>query len=84
MLDKMFEPLNQIVNDGVGLIWGNGDWLVLNQPWYGLIVFLLVGGGIYFTAITRFAQFRYFGHLWRLLKLSGQGRRDGGLVLMRL
>lgn len=73
------EILNSLVNWGVSLIWGNNDWLVANNPWYGLIVFLLVGGGIYFTIMTRFAQFRHFGHIWQLLKVSGEGRREGGI-----
>ncbi|MDO4426579.1 MAG: alanine/glycine:cation symporter family protein [Moraxella sp.] len=75
----MFDWFNGLVNWGVNLIWGNNDWLILNNPWYGLIVFLLVGGGIYFTLVTRFAQVRYFGHMWKLLKLSGQGRKEGGI-----
>lgn len=75
----MFEALNAVVDWGVSLIWGNGDWLIMNNPWYGLIVFLLVGGGIYFTLATRFAQIRYFGHLWKLLKVSGEGSRAGGI-----
>lgn len=78
-MEAFFKPFNEVVNWFVSLIWGNGDWLVLNNPWYGLIVFLLVGGGIYFTVATRFAQFRYFTHLWALLKVSGQGSRTGGI-----
>ncbi len=50
-MEAFFKPFNEVVNWFVSLIWGNGDWLVLNNPWYGLIVFLLVGGGIYFTSI---------------------------------
>lgn len=75
----MFEWFNSLINWGVSLIWGNGDWLIVGNPWYGLIVFLLVGGGIYFTIATGFAQFRYFGHLWKLLRVSGQGGRLGGI-----
>lgn len=75
----MIDWLNNSVNWGVSLVWGNGDWLIAGNPWYGLIVFLLVGGGIYFTLATRFAQIRYFGHLWKLLKVSGQGGRSGGI-----
>ena len=78
-MNELFKPINDAVNWGVSLIWGSSDWLILNNPWYGLIVFLLVGGGLYFTVATRFAQFRHFGHLWQLLKVSGQGRRDGGI-----
>lgn len=75
----MFDWFNNLVNNLNGVVWGNGDWLILNNPWYGLIVFLLVGGGIYFTVATRFAQFRHFFHLWSLLKVSGQGGRTGGI-----
>lgn len=75
----MFDWFNQLVDTLNGLIWGNGDWLLLNNPWYGLIIFLLVGGGVYFTIATRFAQFRHFGHMWALLKVSGQGGKSGGI-----
>lgn len=75
----MFDWFNKLVDTLNGVIWGNGDWLILNNPWYGLIVFLLVGGGLYFTIVTRFAQFRHFGHLWTLLKISGQGSKAGGI-----
>lgn len=74
----MMEWFNELVNWGVNLIWGADNWLIFNK-WYGLIVFLLVGGGIYFTLATRFAQVRYFAHLWKLLKVSGQGGRAGGI-----
>lgn len=79
----MFESLkawfDKYVDIGVGVIWGNGDWLIGSTPWYGLIVFLLIGAGIYFTVVTRFVQFRQFGHMWSLLRSSRQGRQDGGI-----
>ncbi|WP_227429954.1 alanine/glycine:cation symporter family protein [Psychrobacter sp. I-STPA6b] len=75
----MFEWFNNLVNAGVSLIWGNNDWLIMNNPWYGLLVFLLIGAGLYFTVVTRFIQFRHFFHMWGLLKSSGQGRKDGGI-----
>lgn len=75
----MFDWFNQIVNFGVSIIWGNDDWLFMNNPWYGLLVFILIGIGVYFTIVTRFIQFRHFGHMWQLLKSSGEGRKDGGI-----
>jgi alanine or glycine:cation symporter, AGCS family len=70
---------NNIVNYGVGIIWGNNDWLIASNPWYGLLMFLLIGAGLYFTVVTRFIQFRHFGHMWQLLRVSNQGRKDGGI-----
>lgn len=75
----MFEWFNTIVNYGVGVIWGNDNWLVMSRPWYGLLVFLLMGAGIYFTIATRFIQIRQFSHMWRLLLSSGEGKKDGGI-----
>lgn len=70
---------NTIVDYGVGIIWGNNDWLIANNPWYGLLMFVLIGAGIYFTFVTRFMQVRHFGHMWKLLRVSNQGRKDGGI-----
>ena len=70
---------NSIVNYGVSIIWGNNDWLIASNPWYGLLMFLLIGAGLYFTVVTRFMQFRHFGHMWKLLRVSNQGRKDGGI-----
>lgn len=70
---------NNIVNYGVSIIWGNNDWLIVNNPWYGLLMFVLIGAGLYFTVVTRFIQFRHFGHMWKLLRVSNQGRKDGGI-----
>lgn len=75
----MREWLNELVSYGVSLIWGNDDWLFMNNPWYGLLIFVLIGAGIYFTIISRFIQLRHFGHMWGLLRTSGQGRKDGGI-----
>ncbi|MFP3354174.1 hypothetical protein R0K04_22740, partial [Pseudoalteromonas sp. SIMBA_153] len=41
-------------------------------------MFLLIGAGLYFTVVTRFIQFRHFGHMWKLLRVSNQGRKSGG------
>ena len=62
----MFEWFNQLVNDANGIIWN-------------VLVYLLVGVGLFFTIATKGLQFRYFGHLWRLLKISNQGGKDGGI-----
>ena len=42
-------------------------------------MFALIGAGLYFTVATRFIQFRHFGHMWQLLRVSNQGRKDGGI-----
>ncbi len=70
---------NSIVNYGVSIIWGNNEWLVASNPWYGLLMFVLIGAGLYFTIATRFIQFRHFGHMLKLLRVSNQGRKDGGI-----
>lgn len=70
---------NSLVNYGVSIIWGNNDWLIANNPWYGLLMFVLIGAGLYFTVVTRFIQFRHFGHMWKLLRVSNQGRKNGGI-----
>lgn len=70
---------NNIVNYGVSIIWGNNDWLIASNPWYGLLMFVLIGAGLYFTVATRFIQFRHFGHMWQLLRVSNQGRKEGGI-----
>lgn len=75
----MVEWFNELVSTGVGLIWGNDNWLIMNNPWYGLLVFVLIGAGIYFTIASRFIQIRHFTHMWGLLRTSGQGRKDGGI-----
>ena len=36
------EWFNSIVNYGVSIIWGNNDWLIASNPWYGLLMFLLL------------------------------------------
>lgn len=63
----MFDWFNNFVNWGNGIIWGY------------VLIYLLIGVGLYFTIATRFIQFRHFGHMWALLRVSNQGRRDGGI-----
>lgn len=79
MTEGIASWFNDIVNYGVSIIWGNNDWLIANNPWYGLLMFVLIGAGLYFTVATRFIQFRHFGHMWQLLRVSNQGRKDGGI-----
>ena len=63
---------NSLVNYGVSIIWGNNDWLIANNPWYGLLMFVLIGAGLYFTVVTRFIQLRELAvaSQWRRLKLT--------------
>ncbi len=42
-----------------------------------LLIYLLIGVGLYFTVRTRFVQLRYFGRMVRQLRRSH--RRDGGI-----
>lgn len=73
------EVFNTVVNWVNGVIWGNDSWLIMDNPWFGLLVFVLIGAGIFFTVATRFIQFRHFGHMWSLLRISGEGRKEGGI-----
>ncbi|QFU01806.1 Amino-acid carrier protein AlsT [Halomonas sp. THAF5a] len=50
---------------GNGLVWGS------------LLIYLLIGAGLYFTVMTRGIQFRYFGHMFKLLRHSREA--DGGI-----
>ena len=61
-MDSIATWFNDAVSVGNGLIWGK------------LLVYLLIGAGLYFTVMTRGIQFRFFGHMFALLK----GSRDGG------
>ncbi|RTR02444.1 alanine/glycine:cation symporter family protein [Halomonas nitroreducens] len=54
-----------LVAAGNGLVWGS------------LLVYLLIGAGLYFTVMTRGIQFRYFGHMFTLLRHSREA--DGGI-----
>ena len=63
----MFDWFNTLVDKGNGIIWGY------------ILIYVLIGAGLYFTVATRFIQFRHFGHMWKLLRISGEGRKDGGI-----
>ncbi|WP_084785777.1 hypothetical protein [Psychrobacter urativorans] len=52
------------MNYGVSIIWGNNDWLIASNPWYGLLMFVLIGVGLSFIIVMRFMQFGQFDHLY--------------------
>lgn len=60
------EWFNEFVNGANGIVWN-------------ILVYLLVGVGLFFTIATKGLQFRYFGHLFKLLKVSNQGGKEGGI-----
>ncbi|VFQ44858.1 alanine/glycine:cation symporter family protein [Desulfoluna butyratoxydans] len=57
--------LNTIINNLNGLIWGS------------VLIYLLIGVGIYFTLRLGFIQFRHFGHMFSVLKKSRQADSAG-------
>ncbi|MDT0500352.1 MULTISPECIES: sodium:alanine symporter family protein [unclassified Halomonas] len=59
------EFFNRLVDGGNGLLWGS------------VLIYLLIGAGLYFTVMTRGIQFRYFGHMFKLLRHSRQA--NGGI-----
>ncbi|MCW4151501.1 sodium:alanine symporter family protein [Halomonas sp. 18H] len=52
------EFFTSLVDSGNGLLWGS------------VLIYLLIGAGLYFTVMTRGIQFRYFGHMFKLLRHS--------------
>lgn len=48
-----------------------------NIVWGSLLIYLLLGAGIYFTVRTGFIQFRHFGHMFGVLKNSKQTSKAG-------
>jgi len=60
-----FDWLISIVDSGNNLIWGS------------ILIYLLLGGGLFFTIRTRFIQVRYFGVAWRALLSSRSTTRQG-------
>lgn len=46
------------VDRGNGLLWNN------------VLIYLLIGAGLYFTVMTRAVQLRYFTHMFKLLRTS--------------
>lgn len=45
--------------------------------WGSVLIYLLLGTGIYFTFRTRFIQIRHFGHMFSVLKNSNRTDRSG-------
>lgn len=62
----MQEIANQVVDVLNGLIWGK------------VLIWLLVGSGLYFTARLGLIQFRHFGHIFTVLKGS-RSSDDAGI-----
>ncbi len=54
--------LTGLVDRGNGLLWGS------------VLIYLLIGAGLYFTVRTGAIQVRYFGPMFKLLRGSGQRR----------
>ncbi len=61
----------------------NLDWLMSlidggnNLIWGSILIYLLIGGGLFFTFRTRFIQVRSFGIAWRALLSSRSTERQG-------
>ncbi|MHA7228319.1 alanine/glycine:cation symporter family protein [Vibrio campbellii] len=51
--------------------------LMNNLLWGSILVYLLVGVGIYFTVRLGFIQFRHFGHMFSVLKNSRKADKAG-------
>ncbi|PKF51016.1 alanine/glycine:cation symporter family protein [Enterovibrio nigricans] len=65
-MTELKELFVSFVDAGNGLLWGS------------VLVYLLIGAGLYFTFRTGFLQFRSFGHMIQLIKGSREGA-DGGI-----
>lgn len=48
-----------------------------NLLWGSVLIYLLIGAGLYFTLRTGFVQFRSFGHMFSLMKASRSGANGG-------
>ncbi|MGY4878788.1 alanine/glycine:cation symporter family protein [Vreelandella aquamarina] len=57
--------MTDAVDAGNGLLWGS------------VLIYLLIGAGLYFTVMTRGIQLRYFGHMFKLLRHSRES--NGGI-----
>ncbi len=51
------------------------SWLI-DIIWSPLLIGLCLGAGIFYSILTRFAQVRHFGEMWRLL-FSGESSEQG-------
>ncbi len=63
---ELKEQFVSFINAGNGILWGS------------VLIYLLIGAGVYFTIRTGFIQFRSFGHMFSLIKGSREGA-DGGI-----
>lgn len=45
--------------------------------WEYVLIYALIGAGLWFTVATRFVQFRRFGHLWTVMLGSGAAAQGG-------
>jgi AGCS family alanine or glycine:cation symporter len=59
------EQIQAVIDPVSGLLWGS------------VLIYVLIGAGIYFTVRTRFVQVRHFGHSWRVVLHSRQGAEGG-------
>lgn len=50
---------------------------VSNLLWSTVLIYALLGAGIYFSLRTRLVQLRLFGHMWRVVLASRQGAEGG-------
>ena len=64
-MDAFVEGLNWIVNEGNNLLWTY------------VLIFLLLGLGVYFTIRTKFVQIRLFGEMFRVITEKKDG--DSGV-----
>ena len=48
-----------------------------NILWGSVLIYLLLGTGIYFTLRTRFIQLRHFSHMFSVLKNSNKSDSAG-------
>ena len=62
---ELKEIFLSFVNAGNGILWGS------------ILIYLLIGAGLYFSIRTRFIQFRSFGHSLSLIKNSREGAKGG-------
>ncbi len=57
--------MNAILDTINGVIWGR------------VLIYLLLGAGLYFTLRTGFVQFRYFGHMFSVMRRSFRAEKGG-------
>ena len=54
---------------------------VSSALWGYILIYLLLGAGLFFSVCTRFVQLRRFGHLWKLV-LSSRAGAEGGILVV--